>query len=174
MRNTLLAPIAFTSLVVFSVVFALLSPEKRPRAAERVPLDAQLGRALDEARANVEAGRALGTGTPRVLLRTEELELALRSCPELAQDPEEHVRLLLVARLIRDLGRACARGSVSQRLEEERLTEEDFRFLLGAVEARLAKTTAREPLTRPASYERARLRQFRGLGFEEGIRSLFE
>lgn len=174
MNRNALGPVAVTILVVFSFVFALSSPAAPSRAVERPVADAQLGRALVEARANVEAARALGAGTPRVLLRTEELELALRACPELSKDPEEHVRLLLVSRLIRDLARAIARGEGARRLADERLTEEDFRFLLAAMEARLARAANLEAKSRPESYDRAALRQFRGLGFEGAIRSLFE
>lgn len=169
-----LAPIGFALFVLLSFVFALHAPAKQPRAAEALALDPQLGRALVEARANLEASRALGAGSPRTLIRTTELELALRGCADFARDPEEHVRLLLVSRLVRDLARAVMRGEGAKRLGEERLTEEDFRFLLGAVEARLARAASREPATRPSSYDAGRLRQFRGLTFEDAIRSLFD
>jgi len=149
----------------------------RPRV-ERVelprPRDVQLARAALEARANCEAARLLGAGSTRVLLGTDELALALRVSPALSENEEEHVRLLLVSRLVRHLGRALEKGEGARRLEEERLTEEDFRFLLGAVESRLARALGDEPRSKPDSYDRGLLRQFRGLGFEEGLRKLFE
>src|SRR5581483_5696266 len=138
-------------LIALAALTTLVPGTTPPAAHERPALDAQLVRALVEARANLDATRALGAGPPRVFLRTQELDLALHACRELQADAEEQVRLLLVSRLVRDLGRACAKGEIERRLAEERLTEEDLRFLLGALEARLARACGEEPRTRPSS-----------------------
>jgi hypothetical protein len=174
MKKALAAGIVASLLLLALVLGAAARRAKSPSPPTPPIEDVPLERALVEARANAEAARLLAVGSPRVLLRTEELDLALRSSPALARDQEEHVRLILVARLVRDLGRAFARGETARRLEEERLTEEDVRFLLGALEARLARAAGREPPERPSSFDPALLREFRGLGFDDGLRRLFD
>jgi hypothetical protein len=165
-------------LVAFLAGAAVLGTLAAPKVKALPPppptKDAQVARALEEARVNLEAARGLGCGPPRVLLRTDELELALRSSGALREDASELVRLLLAARLVKDVARALAEGDGAHRLEEERLTDEDFRFVLAALEARLARALGVEPRSRPADLDAARLRQFRAVGFEDGLRLLFE
>ncbi len=164
-------------LLLFVPIVALVAlgiASVRLRAAPAPARDLLLERASIEARANCEAARLLGPSPPRVLLGTDELELAVRASPAFEADSAEHVRLVLATRLVRHLERALERGEGAKRLEEERLTQEDLRFLLGALEARVALALGVAPWSRPEDYDRTRLREFRGLRFEEGLRVLFD
>jgi hypothetical protein len=167
MKKTVLA-LALVLLVGLVTLVARTGRRPEPRR------DLLLERAAIEARANCEAARLIGPSPPRVLLGTDELELALRASPAFEANPVEHVRLVLATRLVRHLARALERGEGLKRLEEERFTQEDLRFLLGALESRVAEALDVTPWSRPEDYDRAQLREFRGLRFDEGLRVLFE
>jgi hypothetical protein len=163
--------VSFVAGAVFLGVLAAPSAQAVPPPPVADP---QLARALEEMRVNLQAARGIGAGSPRVFLSTDELDLALRSSAALRGERRELGRLLLTARLVRHVGRALADGAGERRLDEERLTDEDFRFLLGALEDRLARAAGELPSSTPRDYDPSRLRQFRGLGFDDALRTLFE
>jgi hypothetical protein len=153
---------------------ARAAPAAAPPSPDREPLI----RSLVEAHANCDAARdldeGLAPGGPRVHLETRELRAVL---DRVARDPHEQARLLRTVRLVDDLARALAEGPARARafLAGERLTSEDARFLVAALHARVARAARAagvELETHGHAFAATRLKQFRGLGLEEGLAKL--
>lgn len=181
-RRVALALVAVAPLLGAVLAARDRAPEARASASARsTPWDS-LERALVEAHANCEAAADLElalAGRGRVLLETRELERALAEGPASELSARERDSLLAAARFLGDLARALVTSPAAARLslDAARLTAEDARFLLAAVHVRLNEQRARRGTVGgfpahaggPDAFDARKVRQFRALGFREGL-----